>query len=60
MGAIAFEDGVIFGGGLEDTSIFGWMSQKWLHFFLLFGFVMGVLCIAGYNYAVSRFVSAVN
>jgi drug/metabolite transporter (DMT)-like permease len=37
----------------EDHCIFGWLSKKWIWKILLFGFWVGVFCIAGFNYAVS-------
>lgn len=36
-----------------DHCIFGWMSQEWVRFMLMFGLWIGVVCIAGANYAVS-------
>lgn len=37
---------------LRDNCIFGWMSSKWIVPILLFGFIVGVICVAGFNYAV--------
>lgn len=39
--------------GLCDQCIFGWASHTWAHFMLPFGFFIGVVCISGFNYAVS-------
>lgn len=41
---------------LEDYCIFGWLSHKWLEMILLFGLWVGVVCIAGFNYAVRTFL----
>ncbi len=40
---------------LQEHCIFGWMSQKWVVKILLFGLWIGVICIAGFNYAVQFF-----
>ncbi len=40
----------------QDHCIFGWMSQTWIVFMLMFGLWIGVVCITGFNYAV-RFSS---
>lgn len=37
----------------QDHCIFGWMSHTWIVFMLMFGLWIGVVCIIGYNYAVS-------
>lgn len=50
--AIALEGGTVC-EGLGQDSIFGWLSRKWIMFFLFFGVCVGVVCRAGYNYAVS-------
>jgi hypothetical protein len=39
--------------GICNHCIFGWLSHKWVSVVLLFGLVVGVVCIAGFNYAVS-------
>jgi hypothetical protein len=36
----------------HDECIFGWVSGEWFELILLFGLVIGVVCIAGFNYAV--------
>jgi drug/metabolite transporter (DMT)-like permease len=36
-----------------DHCIFGWLSKRWIWKILMFGFWVGVFCIAGFNYAVS-------
>ena len=38
---------------LAENCIFGWMSKKWLITMLLFGLWVGMVCITGFNYAVS-------
>lgn len=35
----------------QDNCVFGWMARKWALKILLFGLVIGVVCIAGFNYA---------
>lgn len=35
----------------HDNCVFGWMAPKWALKILLFGLVIGVVCIAGFNYA---------
>lgn len=35
----------------HDNCVFGWMARKWAMKILLFGLVIGVVCIAGFNYA---------
>lgn len=35
----------------HDNCIFGWMAHKWAAKILLFGLLVGVVCIAGFNYA---------
>lgn len=35
----------------EDNCVFGWMAKKWAEKILLFGLLVGVVCIAGFNYA---------
>ena len=32
--------------------LFGWTSPDWVRLILLFGLIIGVVCIAGSNYAV--------
>jgi drug/metabolite transporter (DMT)-like permease len=49
--AVILEDCSIL--GLGDHSVFGWASRTWAHLMLPFGFFIGVICIAGFNYAVS-------
>lgn len=36
---------------LQDNCIFGWMAKKWAAKILLFGLLVGVVCMAGFNYA---------
>lgn len=36
----------------QDNCIFGWTSSHWIVPILLFGFIVGVICVAGFNYAV--------
>jgi hypothetical protein len=38
---------------LENTCVFGWMNNDWLFPMLLFGLVVGLICITGdiYNYS---------
>lgn len=38
--------------GLGNQSVLGWASDKWMGFMLPFGFLVGVVCITGFNYAV--------
>ena len=47
-------------GGIEifclvDNCIFGWLSSRWFTFILLFSIWIGVICMAGFNYAVRDF-----
>ena len=37
---------------IDENCIFGWVSHTWLLKMLLFGLVIGVVCIAGFNYAI--------
>jgi hypothetical protein len=37
----------------QDNCIFGWTSSHWIVPILLFGFIVGVICVAGFNYAIS-------
>lgn len=36
---------------LQEYCVFGWMSREWVGPILLFGLWIGVVCIAGFNYA---------
>ena len=38
--------------GICDKCVFGWVSTDWILTIMLFGLVIGVVCIAGFNYAV--------
>lgn len=46
--------GVSFGA--EDHGLFGWVSPYWIGKMFIFSFVVGVMCVAGYNYAM-KFIS---
>jgi drug/metabolite transporter (DMT)-like permease len=37
----------------ESDCLYGWSSHQWLKKILLFSFIVGVICITGFNYAVS-------
>ncbi len=39
-------------GNMDEHSLLGWLSPKWLITILIFGLVIGVCCISGFNYAV--------
>eukprot|EP01038_Epipyxis_sp_PR26KG_P007676 gene7676-10445_t len=39
---------------VTDNCVFGWVSKKWIIRMLIFGLVIGVLCIAGFNYAMQH------
>lgn len=36
---------------IQENCIFGWLNYHWLPKILLFGLIVGVVCIAGFNYA---------
>ena len=38
----------------NDDCLFGWMSGKWLLVMTIFGFVVGVVCVGGFNYAMQH------
>lgn len=38
---------------LQENCIFGWASSKWWLMVMLFALWVGVVCVAGFNYAVS-------
>jgi len=38
---------------VDDNGLLGWISTYWIAKMFLFSFVVGVLCIAGFNYAMS-------
>lgn len=38
---------------LQENCIFGWMSERWAFKVVMFGLFVGVICVAGFNYAVS-------
>jgi len=47
--------GSIFCRGLEsDHCIIGWTSYKWIRKVFLFGFIIGVICFTGFNYALQH------
>lgn len=37
----------------QENCIFGWTSSKWALKIMMFGLWVGVVCVAGFNYAVS-------
>eukprot|EP01038_Epipyxis_sp_PR26KG_P013335 gene13335-17884_t len=39
---------------VTDNCVFGWVSKKWMVRMLLFGLVIGVVCFAGFNYAMQH------
>jgi drug/metabolite transporter (DMT)-like permease len=41
---------------LESTCYFGWLSNFWIGKIVFFGLLIGVVCIAGFNYAVINYV----
>jgi hypothetical protein len=47
---VLFEDTFIL--GIDENTLFGWLGKDWIKLILIFGFVIGVFCIAGFNYAV--------
>jgi len=50
--------GSIFCHGLDsDHCIIGWTSHKWIRKVFLFGFIIGVICFTGFNYAVFTVLS---
>ena len=38
----------------RDECIFGWFSERWALIMLVFGFIVGVVCIAGFNFAMTH------
>ena len=51
IGSVFFELGTDRIFCMDDNCLFGWASNKWLVFMLLFGLYVGLICIAGFNYA---------
>jgi drug/metabolite transporter (DMT)-like permease len=39
---------------LQEDCVFGWMNGRWVCLMLIFGLTVGVVCIAGFNYAVQH------
>jgi hypothetical protein len=39
---------------LQTNCVFGWASERWVRAMLLFGLTIGVVCFAGFNYAVQH------
>lgn len=39
---------------MDENCLFGWASHKWLGKILIFAFVVGVICVMGFNYAISH------
>ena len=37
----------------EENCLFGWMAPKWLWVMVCFGFVVGVVCVGGFNFAMN-------
>ena len=37
----------------QEDCLFGWATRKWIGKILVFSFIVGVICIMGFNYAVS-------
>ena len=40
--------------GFGDTGLLGWLTAKWAAKMFLFGFVVGVICVAGFNFAMTH------
>jgi drug/metabolite transporter (DMT)-like permease len=38
---------------ISDNGLFGWLSPDWLGRMFLFGFIVGVVCVSGFNYAMN-------
>lgn len=49
-GATLFEDGQLC---FSDACVLGWISPTWWFKVLMFGLVIGAVCITGFNYSVS-------
>ena len=55
--ALLFENVGIFYEPQRDnynSALIGWTDAEWIDVILLFGFVVGVLCISGFNYAMEH------
>lgn len=35
----------------SDNCLFGWMSSRWISTMFIFGFVVGVVCVGGFNFS---------
>jgi len=42
------------GAGFSDAGLLGWLTAKWAEKMFLFGFVVGVICVAGFNFAMTH------
>jgi len=40
--------------GFGDTGLLGWLTAKWAAKMFVFGFVVGVICVAGFNFAMTH------
>lgn len=38
----------------DDDCLFGWLSEKWLLVMIIFGFIVGVVCVGGFNFAMQH------
>jgi len=38
---------------IDDNCLFGWLATKWLLTMAVFGFVVGVVCVGGFNFSQS-------
>jgi hypothetical protein len=39
---------------LDENCVFGWMNRHWIAMMLIFGLTVGVICIAGFTYALQH------
>lgn len=37
----------------DEGGIFGWLAPKWFYTMFIFGFVVGVVCVSGFNFAMN-------
>ena len=51
VSSIIESDGINSYFCLENTCVFGWLNDQWVIPMLIFGFVVGLICITGFNYA---------
>ena len=49
---MVLEGAVIYNKEWDQHSLLGWLNAEWLYMVMVFGFIVGVVCVTGSNYAV--------